>query len=138
METNYEHYQKEIAEQVSCIFRKTYFLKSNICGGIQSCKECNKLFSEWLNQKYIPDTDEKFDWYKVPKDTQVLVWENDDNGLPHAKKRFFATYMPAEKEQKFVTYANGANSWSHEGRYERWTNCRLFLQQDVEKYAKKD
>lgn len=138
METNYEHYQKEIAEQVSCIFRKTYFFKSNICGGVQSCKECHELILKWLNQNYVPKSDEVFNWDQVPKDTPVLVWENNDNGIPHAKKRFFAAYLPAEKEQRFATYANGASSWSHEGKYEEWSNCSLFLVEDMEKYMKKD
>jgi len=140
MSSNYEHYKKEIAEQVNCSFRRIYFMKSNSCDELSSCKECNKKFLDWLNQEYSPKSNENsvIDWDKVPKNTPVLVWEKNDKSIPQAKKRFFAKYMPYEPYPKFAVYANGANSWTHEGEYEEWSNCSLFLVDDMEKYMKKD
>ena len=98
-------------------------------------EECNEKSLYWL----VLNPNKGVKWEEVPEGTPVLVWEQNENeSIPHARKRFFAKYMPDNLDGKFAVYANGATSWTYEGKYEKWSNCSLFLIEDMKKYMKKD
>lgn len=85
METNYEHYKKEIdelfAEEV-CIGFNVVTNRVCECDDIDTCSECEfdknggygcvNKFAMWLVSEY-KDSAENVDWSKVPVDTPVLV-----------------------------------------------------------------
>lgn len=107
--------------------------KPCVCGNTR-CKDCDfnastcgKELNEWANSEY-----EKIDidWYKVPVDTPVLVWaKNESNKL----KRYYAGL----KNGYFVTFDNGATSWSFYGKTTLWSNCELARKEDIQKYRKR-
>lgn len=116
METNYEHYKKEIDE----LFSREQLLAFNIatnqvceCDDIDGCEKCKfdtnggygcaNKFAMWLVSEY-KDPAEDVDWSKVPVDTPVLV--RDDEDMWH--KRYFAKY---ENGKKYV-FTYGRTSWS--------------------------
>lgn len=121
METNYEHYKKEIDE----LFEKKSHVGFNVvtnricdCDDINNCNECkfssiyNDLhcanrFAMWLVSEY-KEPIEDVDWSKVPVDTPVLIRDGEDQ--PWCR-RYFARY---ENDRVYV-FAYGKNSWSDNG-----------------------
>lgn len=107
--------------------------KPCVCGNTR-CKDCDfnastcgKELNEWANSEY-----EKIDidWYKVPVDTPVLVWANNES---NKLKRYYAGL----KNGYFVTFDNGATSWSFYGKTTLWSNCELARKEDIQKYRKR-
>lgn len=102
METNYEHYKKEIDE----LFAKEACIGFNVvtnrvceCDDINTCAECEfdindcgygcaNKFAMWLVSEY-KDPAKNVDWSKVPVDTPVLVRDDDTDPW---KQRYFAEY----------------------------------------------
>ena len=107
--------------------------KPCVCGNTR-CKDCDfnastcgKELNEWANSEYERID---IDWYKVPVDTPVLVWaKNESNNL----KRYYAGL----KNGYFVTFDNGATSWSFDGKTTLWSNCELARKEDIQKYRKR-
>lgn len=121
METNYEHYKKEIDE----LFEKKSHVGFNVvtnricdCDDINNCNECKfssiyddlhcaNRFAMWLVSEY-KEPIEDVDWSKVPVDTPVLIRDGEDQ--PWCR-RYFARY---ENDRVYV-FAYGKNSWSDNG-----------------------
>lgn len=84
---------------------------------------------EWANSEY---KEIEIDWYKVPVDTPVLVWDNDNK---YKKKRYYA----GTNGTKFMTFDWGATSWSSDSGVETtlWYNCELARKEDIQKYRKR-
>lgn len=89
--------------------------------------KCKDAFIRWANSEY---KEFEIDWYKVPVDTPVLVFaKNESNKL----KRYYAGL----KNGYFVTFDNGATSWSFDGKTTLWSNCELARKEDIQKYRKR-
>lgn len=70
--------------------------------------------TEW--EEYIPPTD----WSKVPVDTKVLVWDDDDTCK---NKSYFKQYLDGAK-YPFVTFSYGKPEWTAIDIVS-WQNCEL-------------
>lgn len=90
---------------------------------------CHKELNEWANSEY---KEIEIDWYKVPVDTPVLVWDNDNK---YKKKRYYA----GTNGTKFMTFDWGTTSWSSDSGVETtlWYNCELARKEDIQKYRKR-
>lgn len=90
---------------------------------------CSKELNEWANSEY---EESEIDWDKVPVDTPVLVWDNDNK---YKKKRYYA----GTNGTKFMSFTGGATSWSSDSGKEitPWLNCELARKEDIEKHRKR-
>lgn len=134
METNYQHYQKEIIELLRngediaktqghlhkcevqcehCDFNEPY-----------SSKNCNEVLAEWLEQEYKP---QEIDWTKVPKFTKVRVM-NGRNLKPYY-------FLGVADDGNFMTTKCDEYTYS-EGDYVRWKYCKLDESVDPAPYLK--
>lgn len=131
---NKEKFAKEIIEIATS--GKTLGVadgKPCVCS-IKNCNDCDFYpgtcvdeLEKWANSEY---KEFEIDWYKVPVDTPVLVWaKNESNKL----KRYYAGL----KNGYFVTFDNGATSWSFDGKTTLWSNCELARKEDIQKYRKR-
>lgn len=139
METNYEHYKKEIDE----LFAKEVCIGFNVvtnrvceCDDIDTCSECEfdkndsygcvNKFAMWLVSEY-KDPAENVDWSKVPVDTQVLCSDDLTGTL---FKGYFAKY---ENGVVYV-FNGGRTSWSadypDEECYSQWSYAKLANPED--------
>ena len=90
---------------------------------------CNRRKKKWLDQPAF-DPEKDIDWSKVPVDTPVIVWNTDEE---------YRRYFSGIKDGRFSVYADGRTSWSSiTGKICYWNHCKLYLQEDVEKYRKKE
>lgn len=154
METNYEHYKKEIDE----LFAKEACIGFNVvtnrvceCDDINTCAECEfdindcgygcaNKFAMWLVSEY-KDPAKNVDWSKVPVDTPVLVRDDDTDPW---KQRYFAEY----KKNHIYTFSCGATSWSDNGetslivwRYGKLANpedCKSAFQTEEKELTKEE
>lgn len=138
--TNYESIDpdkvKEIFAKSFAVNKKTgevlkcEHLSCELClffGGV--CGE-NRL--KWLDQPVF-DWDKDIDWEKVPVDTPVLVWNTGEE-----YRRYFCEIKRAGS-CIFRTFAIGKTSWTaEEVDHADWEHCKLYRQEDIEKYRKKD
>lgn len=96
--------------------------------------DCMKAKKDWLDQKAF-DPEKDIDWSKVPVDTPVLVWNKDtDKELRRYFCEISGSYI-------FRTFAIGKTSWSADEDgcdLVDWEHCKLYRQEDVEKYRKKE
>ena len=137
--TNYDHYKEELlATEMttgnSCDFIQEKILKKK-CSSEFSCDQCKMLVVDWLKQPYEEPKIE-IDWKRVPVDTPVYV--NNGVGNPSEKgvPRYFKEFKEGYEEQ-FVTYSNGATSFSGASQIGcAWKCCSLARPEDVEKYRK--
>lgn len=118
--TNFEKYKDEILKSFAyrevCAFKQEIIYNSENCMHFD-CDWCGEYTRRWLNEEYkIPD-----DWSKVPIDTPIWVWNEDDES--DKTKRYFAKY----ESGKIYAWANGATSWSAENENYRefWHNAEL-------------
>ena len=108
--------------------------KPCICGNTR-CHDCDffnggtciKELNEWANSEY---EESEIDWDKVPVDTPVLVWDNDNK---YKKKRYYA----GRDGIKFMTFDFGATSWSCDEKTSSWFNCELARKENIQKYRKR-
>ncbi|MBQ0165370.1 MAG: hypothetical protein KBS75_09280 [Bacteroidales bacterium] len=72
-----------------------------------------------INNILIPYKEKpEVDWYKVPIDTKVIVWDHNND----CRKRYFSHY----DGKFFYTFTLGGTSWSTEGEALMcWSHCRL-------------
>lgn len=63
------------------------------------------------------------DWTKVPKDTKVLVWKDDEK---KKVKRYFSHYDKQVSEAPFCVFCDGGTSWSVPGLCVQYAHCSLF------------
>ena len=88
---------------------------------------CDNELNEWANSEY---KEFEIDWHKVPVDTPVLVWDKDESNK-------LKGYYAGLKNGYFMTFDNGATSWSFSGKTTLWYNCELVREEDIQKYRKR-
>lgn len=93
---------------------------------------CGDARRKWLDQPAL-DPEKDIDWSKVPVDTPVLVWNTGEE-----YRRYFCEIKSAGS-CIFRTFAIGKTSWTaEEADLADWEHCKLYRQEDIEKYRKKE
>lgn len=124
---NKEKYAKEIID-ISC---DGYGIaKQN--GRLQPCRYtacskcdfnttlcCPEEIRKWANSEY---KEREIDWNKVPVDTPIYVWDNNDN---RTYKRHFAGYNKVNN--MIIAFDNGRTSWSSGATTTtiRWNHAKI-------------
>lgn len=105
-----------------CIFRDVDGTCSN---------SCSEARAKWLDEEYVEPKKPEIDWNKVPVDTPVLVWDDDDEDMT---RRHFAKY----RHGKVHTFAYGATSWSTKSEYRtaEWDHAKIADGVDCSKWYK--
>ena len=78
---------------------------------------CVGAFVKWANSEY---KEREIDWSKVPVDTPIYVWDND-NGATY--KRYFAGYNKVNN--MIIAFDNGGTSWSSGATTTRWIHAKI-------------
>ena len=78
---------------------------------------CVGAFVKWANSEY---KEREIDWNKVPVDTPVYVWDNNDN---RTYKRHFAGYNKVNN--MIITFDDGGTSWSSGSATARWNHAKI-------------
>lgn len=80
---------------------------------------------KWVDDKPLDITKELgiIDWTKVPKDTKVLVWKDNEK---KKVKRYFSHYDKQVSEAPFCVFCDGGTSWSVPGLCVQYAHCSLF------------
>ena len=78
---------------------------------------CNEEFAKWVNSEY---KEREIDWSKVPVDTPIYVWDNNDN---RTYKRHFAGYNKVNN--MVIAFDNGGTSWSSGTATTRWIHAKI-------------
>ena len=124
MMLNKEKYAKEIIDIV-CQDGVNPAVINNIpvnCLGTEchSCQfygtYCVRAFVKWANSEY---KEREIDWSKVPVDTPIYVWDND-NGATY--KRYFAGYDKVNN--MIIAFGDGGTSWSSVATT-KWDNAKI-------------
>ena len=77
---------------------------------------CVGAFVKWANSEY---KEREIDWSKVPVDTPIYVWDNNDN---RTYKRHFAGYNKVNN--MIIAFDNGGTSWSSVTTT-KWDNAKI-------------
>ena len=77
---------------------------------------CVGAFVKWANSEY---KEREIDWSKVPVDTPIYVWDND-NGATY--KRYFAGYNKVNN--MIIAFDDGGTSWSSVTTT-KWDNAKI-------------
>ena len=107
---NKEKYAKEIVDIVCSgndVGKRNGHLHpcANIkCSDCEFNKSCNEEFTKWANSEY---KEPEIDWNKVPVDTPIYVWDDNDN---RTYKRHFAGYDKVNN--MIIVFNDGTTSWS--------------------------
>ena len=117
---NKEKYAKEILDIV-CQDGVNPTVIDNIpvnCLGTE-CHRCQfyGAFVKWANSEY---KEREIDWSKVPVDTPIYVWDNNDN---RTYKRHFAGYN--KLNNMIIAFDNGGTSWSSGATTTRWIHAKI-------------
>ena len=78
---------------------------------------CPEEIQKWANSEY---KEPEIDWSKVPVDTPIYVWDNNDN---RTYKRHFAGYN--KLNNMIITFDNGVTSWSSGATTTRWIHAKI-------------
>ena len=78
---------------------------------------CNEEFTKWANSEY---KEPEIDWNKVPVDTPIYVWDNNDN---RTYKRHFAGYNKVNN--MIIAFDDGGTSWSRGTTTTRWIHAKI-------------
>ena len=78
---------------------------------------CNEEFTKWANSEY---KEPEIDWNKVPVDTPIYVWDNNDN---RTYKRHFAGYNKVNN--MIIAFDDGGTSWSSGATTTKWDNAKI-------------
>ena len=121
---NKEKYAKEILDIVCAGYG---IAKQN--GHLQPCRRtvcsncdfnttlgCSEEMQKWANSEY---KEREIDWSKVPVDTPIYVWDNNDN---RTYKRHFAGYDKINN--MIIAFDNGGTSWSSVTTT-KWDNAKV-------------
>ena len=123
---NKEKYAKEILDIVCQDGTKPAVI-DNVpirCTDVSDCHDCkfyasnncNDAFLEWANSEF---KEREIDWSKVPVDTPIYVWEDNDN---RTYKRHFAGY---DKENNMIfVFDDKGTSWSSVTTT-KWDNAKI-------------
>ena len=123
---NKEKYAKEIVELATNGIGSIAIVndKPCCCGEGTSCSRCNlmygdcdELLKQWANSEY---KEREIDWSKVPVDTPIYVWDNNDN---RTYKRHFAGYNKVNN--MIIAFDNGGTSWSSGATTTRWIHAKI-------------
>lgn len=118
---------KETGEVLKC-----ENLPCRLCLFCESGNRCGEARIKWLDQPAF-DPEKDIDWAKVPVDTPVIVWNTGEE-----YRRYFCEIKRAGS-CIFRTFAIGKTSWSaEEADRADWEHCKLYRQEDIEKYRKKE
>ena len=123
---NKEKYAKEILDIV-CQDGTIPAVVNNVpikCKDVSYCHDCKfyynddciNAFIKWVNSEY---KEREIDWSKVPVDTPIYVWDNNDN---RTYKRHFAGYNKVNN--MIIAFDNGGTSWSSVTTTE-WNNAKI-------------
>ena len=123
---NKEKYAKEILDIV-CQDGTIPAVVNNIpikCTDALDCYDCKfyynddciNAFIKWANSEY---KEREIDWNKVPVDTLIYVWSNNDNGT---YKRHFAGYDKINN--MIIAFDNGGTSWTSVTTT-KWDNAKI-------------
>ena len=123
---NKEKYAKEIVELATNGIGSIAIVndKPCCCGEGTSCSrcdlmygDCDELLKQWANSEY---KEREIDWSKVPVDTPIYVWDNNDN---RTDKRHFAGYNKVNN--MIIAFDNGGTSWSSGATTTRWIHAKI-------------
>ena len=78
---------------------------------------CPEEIQKWANSEY---KEPEIDWSKVPVDTPIYVWDNNDN---RTYKRHFAGYNKVNN--MIIAFDNGGTSWSGGATTTRWNHAQI-------------
>lgn len=122
---NKEKYAKEIID-IAC--NGCNIAKQN--GHLQPCKHtacskcdfnttlgCPEEIQKWANSEY---KEREIDWNKVPIDTPIYVWDNEDE---IRYKRYFAGYD--KNNNRIIAFAYGKTFWSNDENTIKWDNAKI-------------
>ena len=120
---NKEKYAKEIidiaisGEDIAMVNNKPCYCDITPC---HKCDffhgACEESLEQWANSEY---KEKEIDWSKVPVDTPIYVWENDDSAT---YKRYFAGY---DKENNMIlAFDKRGTSWSS-AITTKWNNAKI-------------
>ena len=80
--------------------------------------DCSEEMRKWANSEY---KEREIDWSKVPVDTPIYVWDNNDN---RTYKRHFAGYN--KLNNMIIAFDNGGTSWSSGATTTtRWNHAKI-------------
>ena len=119
---NKEKYAKEIVDIVCSgndVGKRNGHLYpcANIkCSDCEFNKSCNEEFTKWANSEY---KEPKIDWNKVPVDTPIYVWDDNDN---RTYKRHFAGYDKVNN--MIIVFDDKGTSWSSVTTT-KWDNAKI-------------
>ena len=126
---NKEKYAKEIID-IACSGSSIGMMNGILypCNTIKSCKHCDfydietkilctENIKKWANSEY---KEPEIDWSKVPIDTPIYVWDNNDN---RTYKRHFAGYN--QVNNMIFAFDNGGTSWSSGATTTRWIHAKI-------------
>lgn len=129
---------KEIFAKFFAIDKRTGEIRT--CSGLEcvdclfhSVNSCRVEKMKWLDRPAF-DPEKDIDWAKVPVDTPVLVWNRDTE--TECRRHFYE--LKCAEPYIFRTFAAGKTSWTaYECDRSDWKHCKLYRQEDIEKYRKK-
>ena len=78
---------------------------------------CPEEIRKWANSEY---KEPEIDWNKVPVDTPIYVWNNNDN---RTYKRHFAGYNKVNN--MVIAFDDGRTSWSSGATTTNWDNAKI-------------
>ena len=125
---NKEKYAKEILD-IACNGDSIGMINGILysCDTINNCKHCDfynkeilceQIIKDWANSEY---KEPEIDWNKVPVDTPIYVWDNNDN---RTYKRHFAGYN--KLNNMIIAFDNGGTSWSSGATTTtRWNHAKI-------------
>ena len=96
------------------------------CSTIDKCAQCDfyrkytpceQVIKEWANSEY---KEREIDWNKVPVDTPIYVWDNNDD---ITYKRHFAGYNKVNN--MIIAFDDGGTSWSSGATTTKWDNAEI-------------
>lgn len=126
---NKEKYAKEILDIV-CQGGEKPAVIDNIpikCTDVLDCRnckfysdnDCSDAFVKWANSEY---KEHKIDWNKVPVDTPIYVWDDNEDNIIKIK-RHFAEYDT--NNNRIIAFMDGQTSWSSEQNVMSWDNAEI-------------
>lgn len=124
---NKEKYAKEIAE-IACNGGRIGMMNGILCpcDTIKHCKYCDfysknilceQVIKEWANSEC---KEREIDWSKVPVDTPIYVWDDNDN---RTYNRYFAGYN--QIHNIIIAFDNGGTSWSSGATTTGWIHAKI-------------
>ena len=80
---------------------------------------CVEELQKWANSEY---KEPEIDWNKVPIDTPIYVWDNNEDKI-YKKKRYFAEYDT--NNDKIIAFTEGQTSWTSDQNIMVWDNAEI-------------